>query len=120
MKGIALHMARKANPSQSTKDKELSEIATGPLTADSVNRIVWRACDTFRGVVEPSNYKDYILTMLFVKYLTDMRDETLEKFHKQYEGDKERVDRAMAKQRFILPKDSDFHRALSVGYLSVS
>ena len=35
--------------------------------------VVWRACDTFRGVIDPAMYKDYILTMLFVKYLSDIR-----------------------------------------------
>ncbi|MBW1706278.1 MAG: type I restriction-modification system subunit M N-terminal domain-containing protein, partial [Deltaproteobacteria bacterium] len=33
---------------------------------------VWQACDTFRGVIDPGQYKDYILTMLFVKYLSDI------------------------------------------------
>ena len=32
-----------------------------------INRVVWKACDTFRGVIDPSQYKDYILTMLFLK-----------------------------------------------------
>lgn len=109
MKGTKLEMARKAKQSQSEKAIETTEIITGPLTADTVNRIVWRACDTFRGVVQPSSYKDYILTMLFVKYLTDVRDEAQEKFREQYKGDEERVERAMSKQRFILPPKSDFH-----------
>ena len=34
-----------------------------------INQAVWEACDTFRGVVDPSIYKDYVLTMLFLKYL---------------------------------------------------
>ncbi|MEZ4752733.1 MAG: type I restriction-modification system subunit M N-terminal domain-containing protein [Bdellovibrionota bacterium] len=34
-----------------------------------INAIAWKACDSFRGVVDPSQYKDYILVMLFVKYL---------------------------------------------------
>jgi len=24
-----------------------------------INRIVWKACDTFRGVIDPSQYKNY-------------------------------------------------------------
>lgn len=80
-----------------------------PLTAETVNRIVWRACDTFRGVVEPANYKDYILTMLFIKYLTDARDERKAMYEAEYKGDAARVQRAMSKERFQLPPDSDFH-----------
>ena len=30
------------------------------------------ACDAFRGVVDPSIYEDYILTMLFLKYVSDV------------------------------------------------
>ena len=43
-----------------------------------INEVVWRACDTFRGVVDPSEYKNYILVMLFVKYLSDLWKETKE------------------------------------------
>ena len=41
-----------------------------PITQNEINNIVWKACDTFRGVIDPSQYKDYILTMLFVKYVS--------------------------------------------------
>lgn len=32
---------------------------------------IWAACDKLRGGVEPQRYKDYILTLLFVKYVSD-------------------------------------------------
>ncbi len=37
-----------------------------------INNAVWAACDTFRGTVDSSVYKDYVLTMLFLKYLSDV------------------------------------------------
>ena len=43
-----------------------------PINQDEINMIIWKACDTFRGAVDPSEYKNYILTMLFVKYLSDL------------------------------------------------
>ena len=43
-----------------------------PITQSEINNVVWKACDTFRGVIDPSQYKDYILTMLFVKYVSDV------------------------------------------------
>ena len=42
------------------------------LSKSEIENIVWRACDTFRGAIDPSEYKNYILTMLFVKYLSDL------------------------------------------------
>lgn len=40
----------------------------GQINQDEINSILWKACDTFRGTVDPSEYKNYILVMLFVKY----------------------------------------------------
>ncbi len=45
---------------------------TKKLSQSEVNNIVWKACDTFRGVLDPSQYKDFVLTMLFVKYVSDV------------------------------------------------
>ncbi|MFI4874189.1 MAG: type I restriction-modification system subunit M N-terminal domain-containing protein, partial [Blastopirellula sp. JB062] len=38
------------------------------VSQTEINGILWKACDTFRGTVDPSEYKNYILVMLFVKY----------------------------------------------------
>jgi type I restriction enzyme M protein len=102
-------MARKKTTKTESTSSDIATIPTGPLNASTVNSIVWRACDTFRGVVQPANYKDYILTMLFIKFLTDTRDERLEEYRRQYAGDEARVQRAMSKERFQLPKACDFH-----------
>jgi type I restriction enzyme M protein len=74
----------------------------------TINDVVWRACDTFRGTIDATQYKDYILVMLFVKYLSDLRKEKLEEYRAKYAGDAERVVRAMARERFVLPEEADF------------
>jgi type I restriction enzyme M protein len=74
----------------------------------TINEIVWRACDTFRGTIDPSQYKDYILVMLFVRYLSDLRKDTLEEYARKYQNNKDRIDRAMARERFVLPEECDF------------
>jgi type I restriction enzyme M protein len=74
----------------------------------TINEIVWRACDTFRGTIDPSQYKDYILVMLFVRYLSDLRKDKQEEYTRKYDGNKERVERAMARERFVLPEECDF------------
>jgi len=37
---------------------------------DDVDAAAWAASDTFRGVIDPAQYKDYILTTLFLKYIS--------------------------------------------------
>jgi type I restriction enzyme M protein len=34
------------------------------------NRI-WQGCDVLRGGMDPSQYKDYVLSILFIKYVSD-------------------------------------------------
>ena len=78
------------------------------ITQKNINDAVWKACDTFRGSIDPSVYKDYVLTMLFIKYLSDVHDDKYEAHLKKYNGDKERADRAMKHERFIVPEHSHF------------
>src|SRR6266700_93606 len=32
---------------------------------------LWKSCDEFRGGMDASQYKDYVLVLLFVKYVSD-------------------------------------------------
>jgi len=75
---------------------------------DEIFNVVWSACDTFRGIIAPAQYKDYILTMLFVKYLSDARRAKVEEFTEKYQGNQARIDRAMELERFIVPDDCTF------------
>lgn len=79
-----------------------------PITQDEINAIVWRACDTFRGTVDPSEYKNYILVMLFVKYISDVWHDHRSQYEAQYANNPERIERAMNREPFKLPKGSDF------------
>lgn len=78
------------------------------LSRDEINNAVWRACDTFRGTIDPAEYKNYILTMLFLKYLSDRRKDRLADYAKKYAGDKQRIERAMSRERFVVPEECDF------------
>jgi type I restriction enzyme M protein len=81
---------------------------TDQQTKDEIFNVVWSACDTFRGVIDPSGYKDYILTMLFVKYLSDVRKSKFAEYSEKYQGDQTRIDRAMSRERFMVPEDCTF------------
>ncbi|WP_223550528.1 type I restriction-modification system subunit M [Aestuariivivens sp. NBU2969] len=78
------------------------------LTQQEINNKVWAACDTFRGTIDATQYKDYILTMLFIKYISDVNKEKRADYMNKYNGDKERVERAMKHERFKVPEDSSF------------
>lgn len=81
---------------------------TNKITQQDINNAVWKACDTFRGSIDPSVYKDYVLTMLFIKYLSDVHDDKHEEYLKKYNGDTERAKRAMQHERFVVPEHSHF------------
>lgn len=78
------------------------------INQDEINKAVWNACDTFRGTVDPSIYKDFILTMLFLKYISDVYQDEYDKLVEQYGDNPELIHAMMAKQRFVLPTGSSF------------
>ncbi|MGD9249471.1 MAG: type I restriction-modification system subunit M N-terminal domain-containing protein, partial [Desulfobacteraceae bacterium] len=61
---------------------------------DQIVNKVWQCCDTFRGVIDPAQYKDYILTMLFVKYLSDIHESKRAACENKYKGNRQRIERA--------------------------
>ena len=71
---------------------------------DAIFNKVWQACDTFRGVIDPGQYKDYVLTMLFMKYLTDIYKSRMAEYEEKYGGDQVRIQRALSRERFIIPE----------------
>lgn len=79
------------------------------LTQKQVNQTAWAACDTFRGVVDAGQYKDYILVMLFLKYISDLWNDRLETYRKQYGDDEVRIGRRLQRERFILPDNASFY-----------
>lgn len=77
-------------------------------TKNDIEKVLWSACDSFRNKIDSSRYKDYILAMLFVKYLNDVYNETKAKYIDEYNGDERRVERAMRNERFALTETSAF------------
>ncbi|SHK33078.1 type I restriction-modification system subunit M [Tepidibacter formicigenes] len=78
------------------------------ITQEQINNVLWQACDTFRGKIDSSIYKDYILVMLFIKYLSDTYKEHYEEYAKRYDGNEERIKRALSRERFVLDEKSTF------------
>ena len=79
------------------------------ITQDQVNQAAWSACDSFRGAVDAGQYKDYILVMLFVKYVSDLWASHMKDYKEQYGDDEARIRRRLERERFVLPKGSGFY-----------
>jgi type I restriction enzyme M protein len=80
-----------------------------PINQDEINSILWRACDTFRGAVDPYEYKNYILVMLFLKYISDVWRDHYEQYRQQFGNDDERIQRRMAREKFFLPAKANYY-----------
>jgi len=78
------------------------------INQDEINGILWKACDTFRGAVEAASYKDYILVMLFVKYISDVWQEHYKSLKEKFGDDEEMILRRMQRERFVLPTGCSF------------
>ncbi|MDU5721638.1 MAG: type I restriction-modification system subunit M [Clostridium butyricum] len=77
-------------------------------TSQDVIKVVWKACDTFRGTMDSSKYKDYILTMLFVKYVSDFYKEKLEELKAKFGDNEDRIQKSLKREKFQLDAECTF------------
>ena len=82
---------------------------TTAISQDEINAAVWSACDTFRGTVDPSIYKDYVLTMLFLKYVSDVWQDHYDNYKAQYGDHPELISEMLKNERFVLPASASFY-----------
>ena len=78
------------------------------ILKEDINKALWSACDTFRGAFDSSEYKNYILVFMFLKYLSDVWKERKEELEKQYGDNQALIDRKMQRERFFLPPECTF------------
>jgi len=79
------------------------------INQDQINNAVWSACDTFRGTVSADVYREYVLTMLFLKYLSDVWQDHYDDYKTQYGDEPELIKEMMKNERFVLPKKANFY-----------
>ena len=79
------------------------------IKQQDINNAAWAACDTFRGVMDAADYKNYILTILFVKYISDVWQDHYDEYRKQHGDDEARIHRKLKRERFVLPQGSSFY-----------
>lgn len=77
---------------------------TDKINQDSINKALWNACDTFRGTISADTYKDFILTMLFLKYISDVWQDHYDGYKAKYGDEPELIEEMMKNERFVLPE----------------
>lgn len=82
---------------------------TTSINQDDINKALWSACDTFRGTISADTYKDFVLTMLFLKYISDVWQDHYDGYQAQYGDEPELIEEMLKNERFVLPKQASFY-----------
>lgn len=86
------------------------------VNQNTVNKALWSACDVFRGTISADTYKDFILTMLFLKYISDVWQDHYDNYKKEHGNEPELIEELMKSERFVLPRESSFYSLLERRY----
>ena len=78
-------------------------------TQDEINNKLWAAADSSRGTVDGGVFKDYILSFLFYKYISDLHKKEKAQLVERYGNDKERIALKMKNSRFSIPEGASFY-----------
>jgi type I restriction enzyme M protein len=79
------------------------------VNQDSINKALWSVCDTFRGTISPDTYRDFILTMLFLKYISDVWQDHYDGYKAEYGDEPDLIREMMKNERFVLPPEASFY-----------
>ena len=83
-------------------------MTTKKITQEQLNKTLWEAADSSRSALDAGIYKNYILVMLFYKYLSDLSKRQHEEYKKRFGNDEARIVEKMKNDRFYLPPETSF------------
>ncbi len=83
-------------------------MTTKKFTQEDLNKTLWSAADSSRSSVDGGVYKDYALTILFFKYLSDLNKKQHDMYKERFGNDEKRIEEKMKLDRFYLPPKSSF------------
>ena len=81
---------------------------TDKISQEKLNNTLWSAANSLRGNVDAGVFKDYILVMLFYKYISDLHQKNIDKLKERYGDDEERINLRLKNERFIIPNGAGF------------
>ena len=82
------------------------------ISQEKLNTTLWDAANSSRGIVDASIFKDYALTMLFFKYISDMHKVELAQLIEKYGKDNPRLEIKKNNMRFKIPEGASFDKVL--------
>ena len=77
-------------------------------------KVIWEANSLMRGLIDQSIARDYILALLFLKYITDTWIDAKESYLIEYSGEKDLIDELMKNERLVLPNESNFYSIINL------
>lgn len=82
-------------------------MATKSIRQEDINQAAWSACDTVRGAMDTARYKDHILALLFLKYISDVQRD----YHDALNNTSDESPGQQTRQTvpFILPDHTSFY-----------
>lgn len=83
------------------------------VTQEELNKKLWAAADSARGVVDAGVFKDYVLALLFYKYMSDMHKAEREKLKDKYGENEERIKMRLQNARFVMPDGASFYDVIA-------
>ena len=89
-------------------------MTTKKYTQEDLNKILWDAADSSRTQVDAGIYKDYVLAMLFFKYLSDLSKKKHNEYKERFGNDEKRIEEKMKLDRFYLPPKASFDYIYSI------
>lgn len=102
-------LSKKNNSNQGSALSAADRVSKEQVSQDQVNKALWNACDTFRGTISADTYKDFILTMLFLKYISDVWQDHYDGYQAEYGDEPELIEEMLKNERFVLPRDASFY-----------
>lgn len=87
---------------------------TKKYTQEDLNKILWEASNSSRSQLAGADYMNYVLPMLFLKYLSDKSNKKYNEYKDRFGSDEKRIEEKMKLDRFYLPPKSSFDYIYSV------
>jgi type I restriction enzyme M protein len=100
-------LSRRSKNKKETKPVNYS-LFNQKITFDFLKAHLWTAADILRGSLDPADYRQPIMTLLFIKRLNDTFEENAEKLVKEGKSQKEAYENKN-RHYFFIPKEGRWH-----------